>query len=666
MQINRFIASITALLLLIIVQGCTTLPKDPTSPDSVTEEVRQSVDLLLENESYEAAASLLETLAGQYPSPVRDQLLIEAAETWLKANRLESALPLVDRIMPPDEDTAFDFRLRMLKTQIAILLGDIDQALDLMQPAPGEETPPLLRQRYHQNMAEIFRLSGNLLESARELNVLDELQIDDETARLATQELLVQTLSSMTDTALQLLQPPPPSHMPGWMELARVVKLQIDQPAELADALADWRERFPNHPALQSYLTGLLEQKGLSSSDHIAVLLPRTGPYAKVAAALRDGFMAAWYQQLPEHRPQLKFYDSSDPQQTLRIYQQAVLQGAQRIVGPLNKDAVNMLMQMESLPQPVLTLNQVEQQAPAQLYQFGLAPEDEAQQVAERAWLEGHQRALILTPSGNWGDRISQHFRQRFETLGGQVLEIQRYNAKENDYSLPIRQLLNIDESNARVQSLKQRLGIQMETEARRRQDADFIFLAARPKQGRQLGPQLKFHHAGDLPIYATSHIYSGVADNERDRDLGQISFVDTPWLLEQEQKGELSRGRLQRLMPGVKGQYARLYAMGIDSYNLLANLEPLHQPGRTFSGKTGTLYLDRRNRLHRLLAWADMVQGEASIIGYAPRMHTPVMQPEQELGIDPLAPIDRQPESPEPEPESEPGRTDTPSSGTQ
>ena len=660
MQINRRIASFTALLLLFIVQGCSTLPVDKAPSDRVPAEIRQNVDLLLENESYEAAASLLQSLADQYSSPLRDQLLLESAEAWLLANRLETALPLVDSISPPADDQAFAFRLRMLKTQIAILRGDIDQALDLMQPEPGDETPMALRQRYHQNMAEIFRLSGNLLESGRELNVLDQLQADDEAARLKTQELLIQTLSSMTDTALQLLQPPPPSHMGGWMELARVVKLQIDQPAELASALADWRKRFPDHPALQAYLASLLEQRGLSSSDHIAILLPRSGPYANVATALRDGFMAAWYQQAPEHRPQLRFYDSSDPQQTLRIYQQAVLQGAQRIVGPLNKDAVNMLMQMENLPQPVLALNQVVQTSPALLYQFGLAPEDEAQQVAERAWLEGHQQALVLTPSGNWGDRIGQHFRQRFEALGGQVLEMQRYNAKENDYSAPIRLLLNIDESHARTQSLKQRLGMQFETEPRRRQDADFIFIAARPKQGRQLGPQLKFHHAGDLPIYATSHIYSGVAENERDRDLGTISFVDTPWLLEEEQKGELSRTRLQRLIPGVKGQYARLYAMGIDSYNLLANLEPLQQPGRTFSGKSGTLYLDRHNRLHRLLAWADMAQGKAKIIGYAPLMHSPVIEPEVEPESDPLSAPSLQPDQIKPagQPATVEGRT--------
>jgi outer membrane PBP1 activator LpoA protein len=638
MQIYRRIA-IALTLLILAIQGCTTLPTREKTTTELSAEIRQSIDLLLFNESYEAAAALLQSLAGDYPSPLRDQLLLEAAESWLEIKRLEQALPLLDEMTPPEDDALFAFRLRMLRTQIAILRSDIDQALDLMEPSPGEEIPPLLRQRYHKNMAEIFRLSGNLLESARELNVLDQLQADDELARLKTQELLIQTLASMTDTALQLLQPPPPSNMVGWMELARVVKLQIDQPAELASALAIWRERFPDHPALQTYLASLLEQRGLSSSDHIAILLPREGPYANVAAALRDGFMAAWYQQPPEHRPQLRFYDSSNLEETLQIYQQAILQGAQRIVGPLNKDAVSMLMQMESLAQPVLALNQVEQHErfPPNLYQFGLAPEDEAEQVAERAWLEGHQRALVLTPNGNWGDRIGEQFRQRFEALGGQVLESQRYDAKENDFSAPIRRLLNINESKARIQDLKRLLGRQFEAESRRRHDANFIFIAARPKQGRLLGPQLKFHRAGDLPIYATSHIYSGVADNDKDRDLGHISFVDTPWLLEDETDGELSRSRLQRLMPGVKGQYARLYAMGIDSYNLLANLELLSsQPGRTFSGKSGTLYLDPLNRLHRLLAWADMDRGKATIIGYAPRVHSPVVTPD--AGVSPLS----------------------------
>ncbi len=533
MQIKRPIAAILILLLLVI-QGCGTLPTDRQWASAIPAQTRQAVDLLLANDSYAAAASLLQTLAEESRPPLSDQLYLEAAEAWVKARRLDETLAALKRVHPPEDDPDFAFRLRMLHTQIAILRGDIDQALDLMQPGPGEETHPELRQRYHTNMAEIFRLSGNLLESARELNVLEQLQVDDEMARIKTQELLVQTLASMTDTALQLLQPPPPSNMVGWMELARVVKLQLVQPAELASAIATWRESFPGHPALQDYLSGLLEQQGLSSSDHIAILLPRSGPYANVAAAVRDGFMAAWYQQPPTHRPQLRFYDSSQLEHTLYTFQQAVLQGAQMVVGPLNKDSVNMLLQLESLPLPVLALNQVEENNAfmPKLYQFGLAPEDEAEQVAERAWLDGHQQAVILTPNSNWGQRIGERFRQRWELLGGRVLEYQRYIANENDFSQPIRLLLNINESKARISALEQELGMRLETEARRRQDADFIFLAARPKQGRQLGPQLKFHHAGDLPIYATSHIYSGIEDNEKDRDLGQISFVDTPWLL--------------------------------------------------------------------------------------------------------------------------------------
>ncbi len=630
MQINRRFAVILTLLLL-VVQGCATLQPDKRTATTLPAEVRQQVDLLLANESYEAAAALLQTLAQENAPPLRDLLYLEAAESWVKAQRIEEPLALLQRIQPPADDAAFAFRLRMLRTEIAILRSDIEQALDLMEPAPGEETPVELRQRYHTNMAEIFRLSGNLLESGRELNVLDQLQADDEAARLKTQELLVQTLASMTDTALQLLQPPPPSNMIGWMELARVARQQIAQPSELAAALAAWRERFPEHPALQAYLSGLLEQRGLSSGDNIAVLLPRSGPYANVASAMRDGFMAAWYQQPPAHRPQLRFYDSSRLDETLRTYQQAVLQGAQWVVGPLDKDAVNMLLQMESLPQPVLALNQVEDEDAFKpnLYQFGLAPEDEAEQVAERAWLEGHHNALILTPIDNWGERIGERFRQRWESLGGVVVESQRYNPKENDFSQPIRLLLNVDESEARIRALERLLGRQLEADSRRRDDADFIFLAARPQQGRQLGPQLKFHHAGDLPIYATSHIYSGIEDNDKDRDLGHISFVDTPWLLEDEEQNPLSRSRLQKLMPGIKGQYARLYAMGIDSYNLLANLVAMsHQTGRTFSGKSGSLFLDSRNRLHRLLAWADMRGGKAGITGYAPRMPSPIVAP--------------------------------------
>ncbi|MCG7934105.1 MAG: penicillin-binding protein activator [Candidatus Thiodiazotropha taylori] len=620
-----------ALLLIFVLlfqQGCTTVTKEPLPAQQMSPELRLQVTALLEDEDYATAAMIVESYAMESQPPFRDQLLLEAVEYWLKAGEQERSLALVKLIRPSETDEDFNLKLRMLKTELAVLQGDIDQALDLMQPEPGPDAPIELRQHYHRNMAEIFRLSGNLLESARELDVLDPLMQADEDQRLAIQELLVQTLTTMTDTALTLLQPQPPSTLIGWMELAKVIKSQTADPEELSNSLAEWRQRFPDHPAMQTLMAGLLELQGLSPDDHIAIMLPRSGPYAKVAAAVRDGLMAAWYQQPPQYRPKLQFYDSSELQSTLTIYQQAVLNGAQMIVGPLNKDSVKMVSNLELLDIPVLALNQVEDElyeTNPNLFQFGLAPEDEAEQVAERAWLEGHRTALLLTPQGNWGDRLANSFRNRWLTLGGEIMESQTYLPKENDFSVPIRMLLNINESEARIRSLTRLMGQKFESEPRTRQDADFIFLAARPQKARQIRPQLKFFRAGNLPILSTSHIYSGIEQAELDRDLGKISFVDTPWLLEDNHGGALSRKSLERFMPGVKGRYARLYAMGIDSYNLLSQLQAMQeQPGRLYNGKSGTIYLDAQNRMHRLLAWADMEKGKASIIGYAPRIEMP------------------------------------------
>ncbi|PVV17938.1 MAG: hypothetical protein B6D79_16335, partial [gamma proteobacterium symbiont of Ctena orbiculata] len=389
MQIDRRLLLLT-LVLFLVVQGCTTAPKiAPAEPLELPAHVRLQIELMLESGEYAAAAQQLESLASERLSPQREWLLLEATEYWLKAGNQTRSLLLIEQLQSFDSDPDFVLKWRMLRTEIAVSEGDIETALNLMEPPPDKDAPLILRQHYHRNMAEIFRLSGNLLESASELDVLDLLLEQDEESRLAIQQLLVQTLASMTDTALSMLQPQPPASLIGWMELAKVIKLQITDATELSAQLAIWRDRFPQHPALQSLLAGYLQQQGLSSEDHIAILLPRSGPYAKVAAAVRDGFMAAWYQQPAPQRPTLQFYDSSELKDTLHIYQQALLQGAKMIVGPLNKDAVRMLLGLEHLDNPILALNQVDD---AELYhpnlfQFGLAPEDEARQAAERAWL---------------------------------------------------------------------------------------------------------------------------------------------------------------------------------------------------------------------------------------------------------------------------------------
>lgn len=133
------------------------------------------------------------------------------------------------------------------------------------------------------------------------------------------------------------------------------------------------------------------------------------------------------------------------------------------------------------------------------------------------------------------------------------------------------------------------------------------IFLAGTHRAARGIIPALKFHHAGDLPVYATSHVYSGSLDRNADRDLDGVIFCDLPWTLTSNNTFKASfdtTWKDQRV-------YTRLFALGVDAYNIVQNLKYLqsHDYAR-FSGETGNISMDENQRLHRELLWAQFRNG--------------------------------------------------------
>ncbi len=509
--------------------------------------------------------------------------------------------------------------------EVAIKGNRPDEALQLLEQPPERGMPSHLLQRYHKNRGEAYRLTGNMLESARHLAELD-LLTQEPAARLDNQLSIVRTLSTYTDSSLELLKPNPPGVFGGWIELTRAIKVNTNNPSMGSEAMQQWREEFSSHPALPQLLETQVQNvtTGYSKPRQLAVLLPKTGPYAKAARALYDGIMSA-HNNLPEHeRPAIRIYDSSNSSQVIPIYKQALRDGADRVIGPLVKQSVTQMARQGSLEVPVLALNRIQTQAPPpdNLYQFGLAPEDEARQVAERAWVDGHTRAVALTPQGSWGERIYKSFRDRWTSLGGTIVERQVYNTKKNDFSIPIRSLLNIDESFQRRRSMRNALGRKIEFVPRRRQDAGFIFLLAKTRLARQIRPQLQFHHAAKLPIYTTSHSYSGKPAPKQDLDLEGVVFPDIPWLLVNEGDQPLSRQQIEPTLAKKSSGYGRLYAMGIDSYRMMPHLSRLRASAReTLDGKTGILFVGPDNHVHRQLVWAKMNKGIPEVIGYAPRL---------------------------------------------
>jgi len=550
--------------------------------------------------------------------------MLRAVENYLQAEDNESAFRLL-QLIGTDNLPRLGLKRRVLLAEVAIKGKRPDEALQLLELPPERGMPSHLLSRYHKNRAEAYRLTGNMLESARHLAELD-LLTQDPVASLDNQRSIVRTLTTYTDSSLELLKPNPPGVFGGWIELTRAIKINAHNPSQGQAAIQKWREEFSSHPALPQLLESQVQSvtTGYSRPRQLAILLPKSGPYAKAASALYDGIMSA-QNDLPEHeRPAIRIYDSSNSKQAYAIYKQALREGADRVIGPLVKESVTQIARAGSLEVPVLALNRIQTQAspPDNLYQFGLAPEDEARQVAERAWVDGHTRAVVLTPQGSWGERIFNSFRDRWAGLGGTIVERQVYNTKENDFSIPIRSLLNIDDSFQRRRSMRNALGRKIEFVPRRRQDADFIFLLAKTRMARQIRPQLQFHHAAKLPIYTTSHSYSGKHAPKKDLDLEGVVFPDIPWLLTSEVDHPSSSSQIEPTLSKRSSSYSRLYAMGIDSYRMMPHLSRLRASSReTLDGKTGILHIGQNNHVHRQLVWAKMSKGTPVVIGYAPRL---------------------------------------------
>ena len=214
-----------------------------------------------------------------------------------------------------------------------------------------------------------------------------------------------------------------------------------------------------------------------------------------------------------------------------------------------------------------------------------------------------------MVPANDWGMRIAESFGETLQAGGGRLLEIRTYVSGLPDYSQEITELLHVDDSRARYQRLEGALGVPLQFEPRRRQDAEFVFLAAMPQDGKQIAPQLRFHYASDLPAYATSSIF--LPGSPPGTDLDGVQFDDMPWVLSDEESVAELRREIEAVWPAATGRRARLYALGYDAYTLVPLLRGARPGGLSdLRALTGTLSLTESGRIARGLVWARVANG--------------------------------------------------------
>lgn len=575
---SRIARGAAAGLLALLLSACATMtePGGGGAPVASSPDADRAEEFYQQGDFDRAAGAFLD-LANTHRGDAAAHYQLRAAEAMRERGDLDGASRIVDDIKRRRLHGDEPLRLDLLDAEIALKRGDAARARTLL--VIDDEAPSNLRLRALELRARADAAGGDAFASAQTRAQLDRLLSG--TDREQNRKQLIEVLATLDANALKsrfdTLSPNDP--LRPWIEQAL---------RKQGQALARELPR-PSQPVgtMRPGQNGALEAEGYQPAKRVALLLPLSAQLAGVSNAIRDGFLSAYFADTPERRPELRIYDAGKtPADAVAAYEKAVADGADRVVGPLQRESVGQLFH-QPLTARVLALNHPDtgEVPPPGSAEYGLLPETEGAQVAEHLRERGITSAAVIVAEADWAERAARAFRAQFEAGGGVIAGESRLREKEVNFATAITQA---------TASLGPGGG---------------VFISMRPQQARLLLPQLKIANQA-APVFATSHIYSGDSNSTLDRDLDGVEFCDAPWLFGP-LPGRPDRSQVSGQIASANGVGARLFAFGMDAYALLPYVDWLiAHPDAYLSGATGELTADNFGRVHRLVSWARFVNG--------------------------------------------------------
>jgi outer membrane PBP1 activator LpoA protein len=601
--LNRLVLGLAILL----ASGCsltTPPPLTTTRPVVAPHAATTSTRPPLSPAAALAVARDAEGRAASLSGEARAAALEEAAAAWVVAGDGGAAARVFAQLPPaktPSEQRT------LLAAEIALAQGQPLRAAQALDRLPTSGPSPALRWA----RARVAFARGQAVLGVQ--LIADAVPQPSPRESSAINERLWSKLRSAAKRGADLTTPAGGSApVAGWLDLARTTLRADQSPAARATLFQEWRRRHPAHPANGPLVVSMIEASPPlpPSTGRIALLLPLSGRAQAAGTSVRDGFLAAWYARPAGGRPKIEVYDTGTD--ALAAYRRAVSEGAQAVVGPLTKEEVGAVARSAAPGIPLLALNFLPEGTPASplVFQYSLAPEDEAIEVARRLIAEGRRHGIALVPTGEWGQRVQRAFEETLRAGGGRLIAMRTYAPDTADFTAPILELLGVDEAKRRYQKLAQALGTPLEFAATRRNNIEFVFIAGQPQAARLIRPQLRFHYAGDLPVYATSEVYD--PSPKANLDLEGVMFPDMPWMIDPDPTAVDVRNDLRTAWPERFRRRGRLYALGFDAYAAVSEIMTSRNPFRApLSGMTGRLTVDAERRLHRELEWLQVRGGE-------------------------------------------------------
>jgi outer membrane PBP1 activator LpoA protein len=592
MRLSRVAA--TGLLFSLALAACVPMNAERSPAEMAA---AQSAEALARQGQYVQAAQAYLALADQSRGHA-DSYRLQAAEAWREEGQLERAAPILTSIKRQHLTGDEPLRLDLMQAELALGQHDAATALRLTTQ-PNVTVPAALQLRLLELRARAMTASGDHWGAAS-----TRVQMDDQLSGLDHTQNRQQILDALNKLGVEPLKQRAAAMKPG----DRMLPWVNEALAQLGIVVAQ------PQPELQQPVGTLLPgadanvREGYKVPAQVALLLPSDGNYAAASASIREGFFAAYLDAGRNHapRPSVRVYDSKGTADgAIKAYQQAVSDGAKLVVGPLTRGEVAAVFGQAQLPVPLLALNHPDdKQLPASdTSEFGLLPESEGAQAADHMVERGLRQAYVLISNDDFAQRAAGAFKAELAARGGQLTGIATLPVGATNYADAIAGLhLPASTSTSPAATDAATTNATSDTG---------IFISMRPTQARLLLPQLRIAQIA-TPVFATSHVYEGSDDASANHDLDGVEFCDAPWLFDA-QPSLPNHDEIAAQLPAARGSAARLFAFGMDAWNLVPYLEWLRaHPGSYVPGASGQLTADQFGRVRRVLIWAQFQNGLA------------------------------------------------------
>jgi len=312
--------------------------------------------------------------------------------------------------------------------------------------------------------------------------------------------------------------------------------------------------------------------------QQISVLLPLEGKYKVVSQQIRSGIMKAFFAS--NQHVTLKFYDSSVLEDLESIYTQAKQDGADRIIGPLRKEAIQELASFHD--KNLLALNSIEN---SPFTEFNFKSANAGLQMLANFESAGYKRLGLLTNDSPKTVAKAKIF-QKIWTQENHSSELSIYPNTRPKLRAALGDLIHEKQSKERKNNLRWLLGRDLSFFPRTRQDLDAIVIYDNAHRMAVFRPQFDFFEL-DTPVYADSQLtpknFQKIKVNP---DLNRVSFLTYPAVL--------SPVDLE----------SKLEAFGWDSFIISTHMKELQNGSCLTNGKTGILSLEN-NQVKQHLIWA-------------------------------------------------------------